>query len=263
VPRSADLATRDRPQFKADLARSVRLFTAFRKEQADPELYYNLLARDTVAQLHSYAELNGSLVVDVGGGGGFFSEAFRREGARVVSVDVDAGEIYARGGDLPTGAVQGSALALPVRSGSVDICFSSNVLEHVPDPVRMADEMVRVARPGGVVFLGFTNWLSPWGGHETSPWHYLGGHRAARRYERRVGERPKNLYGESLFNVSAARMIRWADRHPDADVIDVLPRYLPTWARPIVRIPLLREFATWNLVLVLGKRGRPMGGGRP
>jgi len=247
-------ATRDHPRFKADVARSLRLFTAFRKEQADPEGYYRLLAQDTVAQLHAYADLAGALIVDVGGGSGFFSEALAGENARVVCVDVDAGEIYARGGALPAGAVQGSALALPIRTGSVDICFSSNVLEHVPDPGRMADEMVRVTRPGGLVFLGFTNWLSPWGGHETSPWHYLGGHRAARRYERRVGHRPKNLYGESMYNVSVASMVRWAYRHPDADVIDVLPRYLPAWAKPIVRIPVLREFATWNLVLVLGKR---------
>jgi SAM-dependent methyltransferase len=230
------------------------LFAAFRKEQTNPEMYYGLLARDTVALLGSYARLDGALLVDVGGGGGFFAEAMARARARVVCVDVDAGEIYGRGGDLPTGAVQGSALALPVRTNSVDVCFSSNVLEHVPDPARMADEMVRVTRPGGVVFLGFTNWLSPWGGHETSPWHYLGGHWAARRYERRVGQRPKNVYGESMFNISVAQMLRWAHRHPAADVIDALPRYLPTWARPIVHVPLLREFATWNLVLVLQKR---------
>ena len=33
--------------FRADLARSVRLFSAFRKEQTDPDFFYGLLARDT------------------------------------------------------------------------------------------------------------------------------------------------------------------------------------------------------------------------
>ena len=42
--------------FRADLARSVRLFRAFRTEQTAPEAYYTALARDTVHQLSQYAE---------------------------------------------------------------------------------------------------------------------------------------------------------------------------------------------------------------
>jgi SAM-dependent methyltransferase len=237
--------------FSADLARSVRLFSAFRKEQTDPDFFYGLLARDTIAQLGCYADVSGTVIVDVGGGAGYFSDELRAAGAKVVCVDCDAGEMTARDGTMPEGGVLGSALALPLRTGSVDICFSSNVLEHVPDPFTMADEMVRVTRPGGVVYLSFTNWLSPWGGHETSPWHYLGGHRAARRYERRTGKRPKNVFGESLYAVSVADALRWARNHPDATVLGAFPRYLPWWARPVLRVPGLREVVTWNLVLVL------------
>ncbi|GIH22582.1 SAM-dependent methyltransferase [Acrocarpospora phusangensis] len=244
----------DIPPFRADLARSVRLFAAFRREQTDPEFFYGLLARDTVAQLSAFVPLDGQLVVDVGGGAGYFAEALRGAGARIVCVDVDAGEMTARDGVMPEGAVLGSALRLPLRSGTVDVCFSSNVLEHVPDPYLMADEMVRVTRPGGLVYLSFTNWLSPWGGHETSPWHYLGGHRAARRYLRRHGRPPKNVYGESMFGVSIASAIRWARRQTLADVVAVLPRYLPAWAWWVTRVPVVREFVTWNLVLVLRRR---------
>ena len=53
----------------------------------------------------------------------------------------------------------------------------------------MIDEMVRVTRPGGTVFVSFTPWWSPWGGHETAPWHYLGGEYARRRY--RPPDRPR------------------------------------------------------------------------
>src|SRR5438874_12713597 len=51
--------------FRADLARSVRLFRAFRTEQTAPEAYYTALARDTVHQLSQYAELDGRIVIDV------------------------------------------------------------------------------------------------------------------------------------------------------------------------------------------------------
>jgi SAM-dependent methyltransferase len=238
----------------ADLARSVRLFRAFRKEQTDPDFFYGMLARDTVDQLRSYTDLDGALLADVGGGAGYFADALRDAGARTVCVDCDAGEMSARGGDIPAGGVLGSALALPLRTGSVDVCFSSNVLEHVPDPRLMAQEMVRVTRPGGTVYLSYTNWLSPWGGHETSPWHYLGGERAARRYERRRGRPPKNVYGQSMYAVSVAEMVRWARGRADVEVRDLLPRYLPRWAKPVVRVPGVREVLTWNLVLVLRRR---------
>ncbi|MCO5973856.1 class I SAM-dependent methyltransferase [Actinoallomurus soli] len=237
---------------RATLARSVRLLRAFRDEQSDPEGFYRLLAADTIAQLGRYASLDGATVADVGSGPGFFTTALRRAGARCVGVECDAGELTLHG-PPPPGTVLGTALSLPLATGSVDVCFSSNVLEHVPGPWRMGAEMIRVVRPGGVVFLAFTNWLSPWGGHETSPWHYLGGHRAARRYERGHGRPPKNRYGHSLHPVSVGAALTWARGRDDVTVEAALPRYLPGWAAPVVRVPGVREFLTWNLLLVLRK----------
>ncbi|TDC60912.1 methyltransferase domain-containing protein [Actinomadura sp. GC306] len=238
---------------RATLARSVRLLTAFRREHTDPAYFYELMARDTVAQLGSYTVLPGATVIDVGTGSGFFARALAEAGGQCVGIDRDPAELTAHGAAAPNTLV-GSALALPFRTGSFDVCFSSNVLEHVPEPWRMADEMLRVVRPGGTVFLSFTNWLSPWGGHETSPWHYLGGDRAARRYERRHGRPPKNLYGESLHPVSVSAALRWARGRDDAHFVAAVPRYHPRWAGWIVRVPGVREFATWNLVLVLRKK---------
>lgn len=234
------------------VGRSVRLFRAFTTEQLDQDGYYTLLAADTTAQLERYTPLRGRTVLDVGGGPGYFARAFEAAGARCARLDADAGELAGARGE--PGGVLGSALDLPVRDEAVDVCFSSNVLEHVPDPWRMAAEMVRVTRPGGVVYLAFTNWLSPWGGHETSPWHYLGGHHAARRYERVHGAAPKNRYGTSLFPVSVAAALRWASRREDVTVLAAAPRYLPSWTRPLVRVPVVREFLTWNLMLVLRRR---------
>jgi SAM-dependent methyltransferase len=247
---------------RATLARSVRLLRAFRLEQTDPGYFYGLLAGDTVAQLSSYADLEGATVVDVGSGAGFFNKALRAAGARCVGIECDAGEMTAAGAP-PPGSIRGSGLELPLRSGSADVCFSSNVLEHVPEPWRMADEMVRVTRPGGVIYLSYTNWLSPWGGHETSPWHYLGGHRAARRYERRYGKPPKNRFEAGLYAVSVSAALDWARTHADAEILDALPRYHPRWARAVIRVPGLREVATWNLVLVLRRRSRSGAAAQP
>ncbi len=243
-------------QENATLRRTWTLFRAFQVEQTDPDRFYSLLADDSVRQLSSWTPLAGKRVLDVGGGPGYFGAAFRRAGATYASVDSDLGELSAVAKPGP-GTVLGSSLALPVRDDAVDVCYSSNVLEHVPEPERMADEMVRVTRPGGVVFLSWTTWLSPWGGHETSPWHYLGGHHAARRFTRRNGRAPKNEYGRTLFAVSAQRMRGWVRRAEAAhrvNLLDALPRYHPRWAHWIAAVPGVREVACWNYVLVLEVR---------
>ncbi len=235
------------------MRRAWGLFRAFRAEQTDPERFYSLLASDSVRQLSAWTELAGQRVLDVGGGPGYFGAAFQQAGATYVSVDADLGELSAAGRPGP-GTILGSGLALPIRDDVVDVCYSSNVLEHVSQPERMADEMIRVTRPGGVVFLSWTTWLSPWGGHETSPWHYLGGRYAARRFVRREGRAPKNEYGRTLFPVSAGRMLRWA-RAAEADdrirLVNALPRYHPRWAQWVAAVPGVREVACWNYVLVL------------
>jgi SAM-dependent methyltransferase len=236
------------------LARSFRLFNACRREQVDPDGFYSLLAADSVNQVGRYASLLHASVLDVGGGAGYFRQAFQDAGARYLWVEADTSELTARGVMEP-GAVLGSALALPFRDGALDVCYSSNVLEHVADPWLMAAEMIRVTRPGGLIFLTFTNWLSPWGGHETSPWHYLGGEYAARRYERTRGNPAKNRYGASLFKVSVAEALAWARARDDVRLLDALPRYLPEWAKPMLRMPGVREVVTWNLTLVM-RRGQ-------
>lgn len=228
------------------MRRTIALVRAFSAEQQEPERFYRMLAEDSVDQVARFGPLRGRTVLDVGGGPGYFADAFAAAGARYVPVDSDLAELGAH----PL-AVVASGLTLPFADGAVDVCYSSNVLEHVPAPERMLAEMVRVTRPGGLVFCAYTVWLSPWGGHETSPWHYLGGEYARRRYQRRYGRAPKNRYGQSLFALPAGRMVRAARRLPDADLLRCYPRYHPRWLCWLVRVPGLRELATGNLAMVL------------
>jgi glycosyltransferase involved in cell wall biosynthesis/SAM-dependent methyltransferase len=233
--------------------RSLALLRGFRHQFDDPDGFYAMLGDDTVATIERYHPLAGALVVDVGGGPGYFAEAFRRGGAASVFVEPYWDEMTAPGRSLGYGLV-GDGLALPFAEGTFDVAHSSNVIEHVTEPRLFLDELVRVVRPGGTVFLAFTNWLSPFGGHETSPWHYLGGERAVRHYERHVGYPPKNRFGESLFPLSIGQVLSWARHHPGADLLDAFPRYYPRWARPVVAMPGVREVVTWNLALVLRRR---------
>jgi SAM-dependent methyltransferase len=236
--------------------RTIRLFRLFLKEQSEPDTFYREVAEDSIRQVTRYAELAGKTVIDLGGGPGHFTRAFQARGSRCLLVEPDPAELMSRG-EPSRGAIRGDGLRLPVTDGAADICFSSNVLEHVADPIALLDEMIRATRGDGLIYLAFTNWYSPWGGHEMSPWHYLGARYAERRYVRRHGRQPKNLFGTGLYAVHIGQMLRHVRSRDDVAVIEAMPRYYPRWCRAILLIPGLREIGTWNLLLVLRRSPIP------
>jgi SAM-dependent methyltransferase len=250
--RVADLFAR-----RATLARSLRLLSQFRYEQRDPARFYGALARDTAAMVTDLwrdatgTAPTGRTVLDVGGGPGYFAAAFADAGLHYIGVEPDPTEMHAgpAAADRRTTYVRASGMALPFADNCVDICLSSNVAEHVPEPWRLAREMLRVTRPGGLAVLSYTVWLGPFGGHETGLSHYLGGAWAAERYARKHGHRPKNDYGSSLFAVSVSDGLEWAAS--TGALFAAFPRYHPRWAWWMTDVPVLREFTLSNLVLVL------------
>ena len=72
------------------LRRSIELFRAFRVEQTDPDHFYRVQAADSIAQLRRYTPVAGRTVLDVGGGAGYFTEAFVSAGARCALVEPEA-----------------------------------------------------------------------------------------------------------------------------------------------------------------------------
>lgn len=245
----------------ATLRRSWRLLRSFRFEQTAPALFYGGLAEDTAALIDALCHdlslpLTGARVLDVGGGPGYFASAFAQRGASYVGLEPDVGEMAAAGIEVAQ-AVRGDGTRLPFADNTFDITYSSNVAEHISNPWDMGQEMLRVTKPGGLVLLSYTVWLGPFGGHETGLWeHYVGGEFARDRYTRRHGHPPKNVFGSSLFALSAREGLDWArsvapPRPQGAEFLAAFPRYHPAWAWWVLKVPVLREFLTSNLVLVL------------
>ncbi len=232
------------------------LLNDFRYEQPDPDRFYSALARDSVElidDLHPDG-LSGAGVLDVGGGPGYFADGFAARGAHYVSAEPDPAEMHAAG--LPQRAtVRASGMAFAVRCRFLRCRVLLERRRARPRPWRMCEEMLRVTRPGGTTVVSYTLWYGPFGGHEMGLTHYLGGHRAARMYTRRHGRPPKNLFGTSLFRVTAADGLRWARSVPasDAVLVGAFPRYLPSWLWWVMRVPGLRELLGSNLVLVFRK----------
>jgi SAM-dependent methyltransferase len=266
---------------KHGLHRSIALYKAFRTEQSDPNRFYRLQADDAVRQVSRHAPIRGATVFDVGGGVGYSTDAFRAAGAlctliepyaralradkESVATGATAGRAYrvavAPDRTISSGCVIGDGFQLPFADATADVAFSSNVLEHIENHQSFISELVRVTKPNGIIYLSFTNWYSPWGGHETAPWHYFGGEFAGRRYRKQTGDEPIHQFGESLFPVHVGPLLRWIDRWNKVEVVEAVPRYYPSWCNWLVRVPVLREVATWNLLLVMRKR--PFAGCNP
>ncbi len=185
---------RNRMARLATLRRAAGLLNDFRFEQSDPRP----LLRRTGDRHRGHGgglrppDLDGQVILDVGGG----SRLLRRRlpgagGAHYMSVEPDPPTEMHAGGLEHRGSVRGSGQNLPFADGCVDVSLSSNVVEHTSTPWEMADDMLRVTRPGGVVIVSYTLWWGPFGGHEMGLTHYLGGHRAARLYTRRHGHPPR------------------------------------------------------------------------
>ena len=123
--------------------------------------------RDKVLRAHGWEQGGQGLdVLDVGCGPGVLSGLFAEQGHRVTGVDInealiDIARHRARDAGVDARFVVGSADALPVPDGSVDICLAPELLEHVLDWERCLEEVTRVLRPRGCLFLTTTNVLCP------------------------------------------------------------------------------------------------------
>ena len=104
----------------------------------------------------------GAIVVDIGSGSGtdvFLAAGHVGPTGRVIGVDPnDAMLAKARGAADKLGARnvefrKGSAEALPVDAGSVDVVISNGVINLAPEKLPVFQEILRVLKPGGRLHL--------------------------------------------------------------------------------------------------------------
>jgi SAM-dependent methyltransferase len=88
----------------------------------------------------------GSRILEIGAGTGKQALELRRRGFNVTAIEI-ADSNYAAHRVFPIKDYDGATIPLP--DASVDVVFSSNVLEHVLDLSRMHAEIRRVLAPGG------------------------------------------------------------------------------------------------------------------
>jgi SAM-dependent methyltransferase len=113
----------------------------------------------------------GDRVLDLGSGAGRHAFECYRRGARVVALDLNAGDLdavaamfaaMAHAGEAPPEAdalaVRADAYRLPFVDGAFDVVIAAEILEHIPDDRAAIAEAVRVLRPGGSLAVTVPRW---------------------------------------------------------------------------------------------------------
>ena len=97
-------------------------------------------------------------LVDVGCGRGALHARLREAYARYVGVDVVRHEGFPTDAELVL--MNLDAGKLPLADASADVVVCAETIEHVENPRLLMRELVRIARPGGYIFVTTPNQLS-------------------------------------------------------------------------------------------------------
>ena len=222
-------------------------------KHGDDAEFYRLQARDAIEWLkRKHVPLNSSSsVLDLGCGHGVFGEELLKEGCKVTFSD-EQNFLIERLRDHPFTPFNIGADDLG-SLGEFDFVICSNVYEHLSRPDQFLAELHRCMKPGGFFYLSWTNWLSPWGGHEFSPFHYFGPRLGPLLADRITGKKRKHTPYENLFPTSIGHALAELKRNKNLQITAAAPRYYPEFSF-LTSIPLLREIFTWNCALIIRRQ---------
>ena len=128
----------------------------------------------------------GAVLVDFGCGGGLLAPHVAPLGYRHVGLDL-VGSSLAIAREHGVAPVLADVARLPLADGCADAVSAGEILEHVPDPVRVIGEACRILRPGGTLVLDTINATA------------LGRFVTVTVGERIPGGAPKGIHDPSLF----------------------------------------------------------------
>lgn len=223
------------------------------KHKDDPS-FYTMQADDAIQWIERSGGKVGSGVkaLDLGCGHGIFGAELKKRGCQVTfSDEVNYLDPTLRGEEFKPLDLEKENID---KWGKFDLIICSNVLEHLSDPYRLLNMIPDALQPGGTFFLSWTNWLSPWGGHEFSPYHFLGTRRGHLIFDKVKKVKRLHTPYVNLFPTYIGDILRNIRKNPQLEVIAAAPRYYSEFSF-ILKLPIVREFLTWNCALLI-KRHR-------
>jgi len=219
----------------------------------DDAVFYDLQASDAIR----WIEQNGvhlgrsTSALDLGCGHGLFGTALVKRGCNVTFADED-NALMPEVANAPFRKINIDRDELS-SLGEYDLVVCSNVLEHLAKPERFIDSIQSLLTPEGKLYLSWTNWLSLWGGHEFSPFHYLGPRRGHLVYDKIIGKKRSHTPFQNLYPTSIGKVLKRIRRNSKIRILNIAPRYFTEFSF-LMHIPMAREFLAWNCAILIRRK---------
>jgi len=133
-----------------------KISKAFRKQRFDPTLPLGLVLNDSYLPkrcIRNFVKKGASYftgkVLDVGCGGKPYQAFFKCES--YIGIDLETGDLERN--EYNAADFYYDGLTIPFGNDSFDQVVSTEVIEHVADPILFMQEINRVLKPGGIVML--------------------------------------------------------------------------------------------------------------
>ncbi len=238
-----------------------------------------------------HVEIRNRIVVDFGCYDGAITPAYRDAGAtHVYGVDIDSEAIrkaQKNNHDERITFLESTVNGVPLDDQSADVILCYDVFEHVSRPDDILRECFRILKPGGQMLIGTWGWYHPFAPHLWStmpvPWaHVLVSEKTLLRTCRRVydspwyqptmhdfdsdGNRKADKYLEEKISEDYLNklLIRDFEAVFKRSGFDFTMRLQPfgsryaRWTRPLLRLPVFREFFTSYLWATLTRPEHPL-----
>lgn len=229
-----------------------KLIARFRKHR-DDVVFYRMQAEDAIRWIETQGLKLGpeTRALDLGCGHGIFGAELVKKGCQVTFSDEESTLVpEIRDSRFLKFNIDREDLS---TLGTYDLVVCSNVYEHLSKPSEFIASAQKILSPGGKLYLSWTNWLSPWGGHEFSPFHYLGARRGHLIYDRLMGRQRKHTPFQNLFPTYIGSTLKTIGKNNNLRVIRIAPRYYTEFGF-LMHIPYVREFLAWNCAMLISRK---------
>jgi SAM-dependent methyltransferase len=219
----------------------------------DDELFYITQAKDSIAWLEKQGVFLTSKteVLDLGCGHGIFGDELMKKGCKVTFAD-EHNYLWPK---LKSSTYISINLDRDdyARLGQYDLVICSNVFEHLAKQDYFIAQCSQLLKPNGKLYLSWTNWFSPFGGHDFAPFHYFGARFGRWIHYKLKGKWSAHVPGAGLYVTHIGSTLKKIHKSSSLHVDKMAARYYSEFSF-LLKIPIIREFVAWNCALLISKK---------
>lgn len=178
-------------------------------------------AAKIITVVSKYADFAQANVLDIGTGAGILAADFAKRAKSVTSVDMFDERIERAGYKF----IKVDNEELPLEGSFFDIVVYNHVIEHVPNQQKHLDEIARVLKPGGIVYLATPNKYGPMDPHYKLPLISWLPRSLAALYLKTVRSKQWDIYPVSPWRIKQLTAEKFESHNLTAEIIKHPTKY--------------------------------------